>query len=55
MYFTMKSNEYGIETKQKFTFCQSYVRTTKKQHCISVVGVKLWNSIKNKLKIDIVC
>ena len=39
-YLTIKSNEYGIETKKK-KFYQSYVRTTKKQHCISVAGVRL--------------
>ena len=49
-YFTIKSNVYGIETKQKNMFYQSYVRTTKKQHCISVAGVKLWNSINNKIR-----
>ena len=49
-YFTIKSNVYGIETKQKNMFYQSYVRTTKKQHCISVAGVKLWNSINNNLR-----
>ena len=46
-YFTIKSNEYSIGTKQKNMFYQSYVSTTKKQHCISVAGVKLWNSINN--------
>ena len=46
-YFTIKSNVYGIETKQKNMLYQSCVRTTKKQHCISVAGVKLWNSINN--------
>ena len=49
-YFTIKSNVYGIETKQKNMLYQSYVRTTKKQHCISVAGVKLWNSINNNLR-----
>ena len=49
-YFTIKSNVYGIETKQKNMFYQSYVRTTKKQHCISVAGVKLWNSLNNNLR-----
>ena len=49
-YFTIKSNVYGIETKQKNMLYQSYVRTTKKQHCISVAGVKLWNSINNDLR-----
>ena len=49
-YFTIKSNEYGIETKQKNMFYQSYVRTTNKQHCIYVLGVKLWNSINNNLR-----
>ena len=30
-YVTIKSNDYGNETKQKYTFSQSYARTTKKQ------------------------
>ena len=50
MYFTIKCNEYGFEVKQKNMFYQSYVCTTKKQHCISVAGVKLWTSINNNLK-----
>ena len=49
-YFIIKSNEYGIENKQKNMFYQSYVCTTKKQHCISVAGVKLWKSINNNLR-----
>ena len=49
-YFTIRSNECGIETKQKDMFYQSYVRTTKKLHCISVAGVKLWNCNNNNLK-----
>ena len=49
-YLTIKSNEYGIETKQKNMFYQSYVRTTKKQHCIYVAGVRLWTSINNNLR-----
>ena len=39
MHFIIQSIEYGIETKRKDMFRQSYVRTTKKQHCISVFGV----------------
>ena len=31
-------------------FKQRYVRTTKKQHCVSTNGVKLWNSLTNNLK-----
>ena len=31
-------------------FYQSYVCITMKQHCISVAGVKLGNSINNKLR-----
>ena len=50
MYFTIKSNEYFIETKQKDMFYLSYVHTTKKQHCISVAGVILWNSINNNIR-----
>ena len=49
-YFTIKSNEHDIEAKRKNMFYQTYVRTTKKQHCISVAGVNLWNSINNDLR-----
>ena len=50
MYFTNKSNEYGIETKQQNMFCQYFVHTTKKQHCTSDAGLKLWNSININLE-----
>ena len=43
MYMVLKPNK-------KIMFYQSYVRTTKKQHWISVAGVKLWNSINNNLR-----
>ena len=49
-YFTIKSNECGIEAKQKDMFYQSYARTTKKLHCISVARVELWNCIANNLR-----
>ena len=32
------------------SFRQTYVRTTKKQHCVFVTGIKLWNCIENYIK-----
>ena len=46
-YFTIKSNEYGIETNQKNMLCQTFACTTRKQHCMSVAEVKLWYNINN--------
>ena len=40
-YVTIKSNDYGNEAKQKYTFSQSYARTTKTQRCISKKIYKL--------------
>ena len=31
-------------------FKQKFVRTTKKQHCISYCGVKFWNSLDDNLQ-----
>ena len=45
----------GIETKNNNMFFQSYVRTTKKQHCISVAGVILWNSLINNVRNSYIC
>ena len=36
--------------KQIHSFKQKFVHTTKKQHCISYCGVKLWNSSDDNLK-----
>ena len=38
------------EHRRKLHFKHPYARTTLKQMCISVVGVKLWNSQQKDLK-----
>ena len=38
-------NILSIETRQNFFFFQKYVRTSSKSMCISVLGVKPWNSL----------
>ena len=44
-------NTMKMELKPKKKMLnQSYVCKTKKQHCTSVVGLKLWNGINNNLK-----
>ena len=37
--------EKSICRRQIHCFKQKFVRTTKKQHCISYCGVKFWNSL----------
>jgi hypothetical protein len=37
-------------TRQRENFKQNYVRTTKKQMCLSSYGVILWNSLDANLK-----
>ena len=37
--------DYAVATRQSGSFRQTYVRTTKKQHCVSVTGIKLWHCI----------
>ena len=41
------NNLSSIETRQKNNFFQKYVRTSSKSMCISVLGVKLWNSLNS--------
>uniref|UniRef100_A0A3P9JKD6 Histone H4 n=1 Tax=Oryzias latipes TaxID=8090 RepID=A0A3P9JKD6_ORYLA len=36
--------------RRKFDFKQQIVRTTLKQKCLSIAGVKMWNSQENQLK-----
>ena len=48
-FFTLASyDRYNI--RQKNNFKQKYVRTKKKQLCISTSGVKLWNSLDDSIK-----
>ena len=37
-------------TRQSNTFKQAFARTTLKSRCISVQGIKLWNSLENSIK-----
>ena len=43
--FLLKRPDYAVVARQSGSFRQTYVCTTKKQHCISVTGIKLWNCI----------
>ena len=45
--FLLKRPDYAVARRQSGSFRQTYVRTTKKEHCVSVTGIKLWNFIEN--------
>ena len=47
--FVLSVND-RYDTKRKNNFKQNYVRTRKKQLCISTAGIKLWNSLDDRLK-----
>ena len=42
------ANVYG--TRQKDKFKTNFVRTNLKSNCVSVVGVKIWNSLPEKIR-----
>lgn len=44
---TKDDNIYNLRNRNKFKI--NYVRTTKRQHCLSVYGVKMLNSIPNSI------
>jgi len=46
--FIFSSN--NEDHRRKFNFKHQFARTTLKQMCISVAGVKLWDSLQNDLK-----
>ena len=48
--FLFEKPDYAVVTRQGGSFRQTYVRTTIKQHCVSVTGIKLWNCIENYIK-----
>ena len=48
--FLLKRPDYVVVTRQSGSFRQTYVHTTKKQHCVSVTGIKLRNCIENYIK-----
>ena len=43
-------SDRGHITRQNNTFKQVFARTTLKSQCISVQGIKLWNSLENLIK-----
>ena len=47
--FLFERPDYAAVTRQSGSFRQTYVRTTKKQQCVSV-SIKLWNGIENYIK-----
>ena len=49
-YFTkiFSGNEY--RTRQKNCFKQKYTQTTKRQHCLSNIGVIVWNNLSENIK-----
>ena len=48
MFIIDKSIYY--DTRSKFNFKLRYVRTKLKSICVSVLGVKLWNALDDKVK-----
>ena len=42
-----EENQYNLRSKCKFKV--NYARTTKRQHCLSVFGVKIYNSLPNDI------
>ena len=48
MFIIDKSIYY--DTRSKFNFKLRYVRTKLKSMCVSVLGVKLWNALDDKVK-----
>ena len=48
--FLFERPDYAVVARQSGSFRQTYVHTTKKQHCVSVTGIKLWNCIENYIK-----
>ena len=47
-YFAVTGNHYNLRRKDNFK--KVHIRTTKKSHCISVYGVKLYNNLSVELK-----
>ena len=48
--FVGNKTNLNYNFKHKKDFYQKYVRTKQKQMCITVVGIKLWNSLDLKIK-----
>ena len=48
--FLLERPDYAVVTRQSGSFRQTYARTTKKQYCVSVTGIKLWNCIESYIK-----
>ena len=45
--FTLSNDDQKYNLRSKIKFKIRYVRTTKSQHCLSVIGVKMFNSLPN--------
>ena len=48
--FLFERPDNAVVRRKNGSFRQTYVHTTKKQHCVSVTGIKLWNFIENNNK-----
>ncbi len=48
--YFVKTLDHGYDMKNKDNFYQKFARTKKKQLCISISGVKIWNSINGDQK-----
>lgn len=48
--YFVRTRNHDYDMKNKKNFYQKFVRTRKKQLCISISGVKLWNSLSDCLK-----
>ena len=42
------NSNYNLRNKKEYY--QKYVRTKQKQMCLSVFGIKLWNSLDSKIR-----
>ena len=49
-HFLFERTDYKVVTRQSGSFRQTYVHATRKQHCVSVTGIKLCNCIEYYIK-----
>ena len=47
--FEVKVNNTYYNLRSKSAFNLKFVRTTQKQMCLSIRGIKLWNSLTQKM------
>ena len=48
-YFTKSFSGNEYRTRQKNCFKQKYTRTTKRQYCLSYIGVEVWNNLNENI------